>query len=89
MPITVRIGLEKNSTQGVFQGISGNGKGFGEILEVEDRARKEELFQLIKGLLTSRSPIPVIVFLCEVQERAGDHGVVRDKLMIEIDKAKE
>ena len=66
MPITIRISLEKNSVQGIFQGISGDGKGFGEIWEVEDGMRKEGLFQLIKGFLTSRSPIPVIVFLCEV-----------------------
>ena len=56
---------------------------------MEDRAREEELFQLVKGTLTGRSPIPVIVLLGEIKEGAGDGGVVRDELTIEVGKAKE
>ena len=87
MLIAIIISLEKNSAQGIFQSISGDGKGFREIWEVEDRTGEEELFQLIKGLLTGGGPVSVIVFLCEVKEGAGDGGVVRDESMVEISKA--
>ena len=56
---------------------------------MEDGAREEELFELIKGLLTSRGPIPVIVFLGEIKEGAGNCRVVGDEPTIEIDKVKE
>ena len=44
MPVTIRVGLEEDSARGILQGVSDNGKGFGEIWEVEDRAREEEPF---------------------------------------------
>ena len=56
---------------------------------MEDRARQEESFELIKGLLASRGPVPAVVLLCEVKEGASDSGVVGDEPMIEVGKAKE
>ena len=38
VPVTVYIGLEEDGTRGIFRGICGDGKGFGEVREVEDRA---------------------------------------------------
>ena len=51
--------------------------------------REEELFELIKGLLTSGGPVPVVVLLHEVKERAGDSGIVRNKLTVKVSKAKK
>ena len=56
---------------------------------MEDGAGQEELFEFIEGSLISRSPVPVIVFLGEVEERAGDDGVVGDELMVKVGTAKE
>ena len=36
MPITVGVGLEEDDIRGILGGISGDGKGFGEVGEVED-----------------------------------------------------
>ena len=38
MPIAIRISLEEDGTRGILRDISGNGKGFGEVQEVEDRS---------------------------------------------------
>ena len=51
--------------------------------------RQEEPFELVEGLLTSGSPIPAIVFLGEVQEGAGDGGVVGYEPTVEVGKAAE
>ena len=51
--------------------------------------REEEPFKLIKGLLTSGSPIPAVVFLGEVKERVSNGGVVRYEPTVEVGKAKE
>ena len=56
---------------------------------MEDGARQEELLQLVEGLLTSGGPIPAIVFLGEIQEGAGDSGVVGYEPTVEVGKAKE
>ena len=68
MSVTVRVGLKEDCTGGILQDIHGDDKGFGKIRGVEDRARKEESFQSVEGLLTSRGPIPAIVLFCEVKE---------------------
>ena len=36
VPIAIRVGLKEDGTRGIFQGISGNHKRFGEVWEVED-----------------------------------------------------
>ena len=51
--------------------------------------REEEFLELVKGLLTNRGPIPATVFLNEVKEEAGNHGIARDELIVEVDKARE
>ena len=66
MPIAVGVSLEEDGARGVLGGVGGDGKGFGEVREVEDRARQEELFQLVEGLLTSGGPIPAIVIFGEI-----------------------
>ena len=38
MPVTVGVGLEEDSARGILRGVDGNGKGFGEVREVEDGA---------------------------------------------------
>ena len=51
--------------------------------------REEKLLELVKGLLISGSPIPAVVFLGEVEEGAGNCGVVGDELTIEVSETKE
>ena len=89
MPVAVGISLEKDGVRSILQGVSGNGKGFDEVWEVEDGARQEELFELIKGSLASGSPVPTIVFLSEVEEGVDDSGVVRYEPSVEVGKAQE
>ena len=36
MPISIGIGLKKDSAGHIFGGVSGNGKGSGEVREVQD-----------------------------------------------------
>ena len=71
MPIAIRVSLEEDDTRGILRGISGNGEGFGEVWEMEDRARQKEPFELVKGSLTSGSPVPtVVLFLRSKRGRA-------------------
>ena len=56
---------------------------------MEDETREEELFQLIKGVLTSGGPVLMIVFLREVKEGAGDSGVVGNESTVKVGEAKE
>ena len=42
---------------------------------------------MIKGLLLRRGPVPREIFLDEVNEGAGDGGVVGDESSVEIGKA--
>ena len=89
MSVAVQVSLEEDSTRSIFQGISGDGEGFQEVRKVEDRTREKELFQLVEGLLAVGGPIPMIVFLGQVQEGVGDSGVVGYEPTVEIGKAKE
>ena len=56
---------------------------------MENGARQEEFLQVVERSLTSRGPVPAIVFLGEVEEGAGDGGVVGDEPTIEVGKAEE
>ena len=56
---------------------------------MEDWAREEEPFKLIKGLLASRGPIPSVILLRKVKQRADNGGVVRNEPLVEVGKAKE
>ena len=89
MPITIGVSLEENGTRGVLRSISGNGKRFGKVREVEDGARQEEFLQRVERLLASWGPISMIVFLGEVKERVGDSRVVGYELIVEVGKAKK
>ena len=51
--------------------------------------REEEFLELIKGLLTSRGPVPAVVLFCEIKQGADYCRVVRDELIIEVGKTKE
>ena len=64
MPVTIRVSLEEDSARGIFRGVSGDSEWLREIWKVEDRAREEKPFELVKGLLASRGPIPAIVLFC-------------------------
>ena len=51
------------------------------------RTGEEKVFEVIKGLLLGRSPVPREVFLGEVNEGAGEGGVIRDESPVEVGKA--
>ena len=89
MPITVGVGLEKDGPGCVFGGIRGNGKRSGQVGEVKDGFREKEVFKGVEGRLTRGGPIPGKVFLGKVEERAGDIGVVRNKVSVEIGESKK
>ena len=89
MSITIGIALKEDSIRGILGSVGGDGKEFGEVWEVKDRAREEESFQVVKGMLTSRDPISVIIFLGEVEKGAGNYGVVGDELTVKVDKAQK
>jgi len=72
----------------MFGGISGDGK-CREVWEVENWFRQKKGFERVERSLASRSPVPLEVFLSEVDEGAGDIRVVGDKPMVEVGKAKE
>ena len=89
MPFPIGISLEKDGTGCVFGGIGGDGERSGQVGKVEDWFREEEAFEGVEGRLTRRGPIPGEVFLGEVEERAGDIGVIRDEALVEIGESKE
>ena len=89
MPVSIGISLEKDGARCGFRGIRSNGEGSGKVGEMEDRFGQEEAFQGLEGRLAGGGPVPRQVLLGEVDERAGDVGVVRDKSAIKISKAKE
>ena len=89
MPVSVRISLEKDGTGCVFGCVGGNGERGGQVGKMEDGFREEEAFKGVEGRLTRRGPIPGKVLLGEVEERAGDVGVVRDEASVEIGESKE
>ena len=41
MPISIGIGLKEDSARRIFGGISGNGKGSGEVRKVKDWFREK------------------------------------------------
>ena len=86
MSVTIGVGLEEDCARGILRGICGNGEGFGEVREVEDGSREEEVFQLVEGLLTSGGPVPAVVFLGQVEKGAGNCGIVRYEPMAEVGK---
>ena len=89
VPVAVGIGLEENSTRCMFRCVRSNGERGSEVREVEDGFGEEEAFEGVEGGLTSRGPIPGEVFLGEVEEGAGNIGVVRDETSVEIGEAEE
>ena len=89
MPIAVGVGLEEDGARCVFRGICGDSEGSGEVGEMENGFRKEEVLEGIEGGLTRGGPIPREVFLGEVEEGASDIGVVGDELSVEIGETKE
>jgi len=89
VPVSVGVDLEEDSTGCMFGGISGDGEGCGEVREVENRFQQEKVFERVKRGLASGSPVPLEVFLSEVDEEAGDVRVVGDEPSVEVGKAKE
>ena len=89
MPVAIGVGLEENGARCIFGCVSGNGKGGREVREAEDGFCEEEALEGVKGGLTSGGPIPREVFLGEVEEGAGNVGVVGDESSVEIGESKE
>ena len=56
---------------------------------MENGFGEEEAFEGIEGGLARRGPVPGEVLLGEIEEGAGDVGVVRDEASVEIGEAKE
>ena len=89
MPVAVGIGLEEDSARRMFRRVCSNGKRGGEVREMEDGFGEEEVFEGIKGGLTRRGPVPGEVLLGEIEEGAGNVGVVRDEVSVGIGEAEE
>ena len=89
VPVAVGVSLKEDSARCVFRGVRGDSEGGGEVGEVKDGFGEEKMLEGLKGGLTRRGPVPGKVLLGEVEERAGDVGVVGDESSVEIGKAKE
>ena len=89
MPITVGVGLKEDGARHVLRGISGNCKGGGEVGKAKDGLGEEKTFEGVKGGLARRGPVPGKVLLGEVEEGAGDVGIVRDESPVEVGETKE
>ena len=72
----------------MFGGISGDGK-CREVWEVENWFRQEKGFESVERSLASRGPVPLEVFLSEVNEGTDDVGVVWNESTVEVGEAKE
>jgi len=73
----------------VFRGVGSNGEGGGGVGEVKNWFGQEEGFQGVEGGLTDGGPVPLEVLLGEVNEGAGDIGVIWDESPVEVGEAKE
>ena len=89
VPVTVGVSLEEDGARRVFRRICGDSEGGGEVGKVEDGFREEETLEGVEGGLAGRRPVPREVFLGEVEERAGDIGVVRDEMSVEVGEAEK
>ena len=52
MPVAVRVSLEEDSAGRMFRCIGSNGERGGEVGEVENGFREEEVFEGVEGSLT-------------------------------------
>ena len=66
VPVAVDVSLEEYSSRGVLRCIGGDGKGGGEVGELEDRLGGERLFKGGEGGVTRFIPFPGMRFLCEI-----------------------
>ena len=89
VPVSVRVGLEENPSRRRFRGVGGDGERCGEVREMEDWFQQEEGFEGVEGFLAGGGPVPLEVFLGEVDEGAGDVGVVGDESLVEVGEAEE
>ena len=89
MPITVGVGLKEDGSRRVLRGVSGNREGGREVGKVKDGFGEEKTFEGVKGGLARRGPVPGKVLLGEVEEGAGDIGIVRDESSVEVGETKE
>ena len=89
VPVAIGVGLEEDGARRMFGGVRGDSKRGGEVREVENRFGEEETFEGVEGGLARRGPVPGEVLLGEIEEGAGDIGVVGDEASVEIGEAKE
>ena len=66
VPVTVGVGLKEYSSRGVLGCIGGDGKGGGEVGELEDWLGSERPFKGGEGGVTRFIPFPGMRFLCEI-----------------------
>jgi len=89
VPVAVRVGLEEDPSRHGFRGIGGDGERCGEVRKMEDWFRQEKGFEGVEGVLAGGGPVPLEVFLCKVDERTGDVGIVGNESTVEVGEAKE
>jgi len=89
VPILIRVSLEEDSSGCMLGGIRGDGEGGREIGEVKDWFQQEEGFKSVEGGLAGRGPVPLEILFGQIDEGAGDIGVVGDESPIEVCKAEE
>jgi len=56
----------------MFRSVGGNGKRCREVGKVENWFRQKEGFESVERGLAGGSPIPLEIFLCEVDEGTSD-----------------
>ena len=89
VPIAIGVSLEEDGARRMLRGIRGDRKGGREVGEVEDGFGEEKTFEGVEGGLAGRGPVPREVLLGEVEEGAGDVGVVGDESAVEVSEPKE
>ena len=87
VPFSIRVCLKENSSRGILGGICGDGKWFVEVGGRKDWLFQEFFLELVKGFLTGRSPFPLLVFLCQVNEWVGYAGEIANESLIIIGKS--
>ena len=86
---SVIIFLLKNTGIGFIGGIRREADGFTRLEGTDIDVVADILENAVKGFLAFRSPVPGLVFLCQVGQAGGYVGIVRDEFIIETHHPKE
>ena len=60
VPVSIGVGFQEDTSEGMLDSVSGNGEGTREVREVKDGLGEEELLETFEGGLTSGDPGPGI-----------------------------